>query len=130
FRVQPRPGGRECLVLRARMQPELTACRPRAARPRRAGPAVGCVETDLDAGPARWLDRILAPGGAFAPLGAAHASPLPVHGEVGGADRTVLLLLPALVRPCWADQVDAVAFAGDDDMGGADVARVSQVLGR
>lgn len=73
---------------------------------------------------------VIAPGGAFVALGAAHALALPIHREVSGTERAFLLLLPALVWPWRADQVDAVALASSDDVACADVARISQVLGR
>ena len=60
----------------------------------------------------------------------AHATALPLHHKVGGLKGTVDLLLPALIRAGWAEQVDAMALASPDEVFSADVAGVHQVLGR
>jgi hypothetical protein len=53
----------------------------------------------------------------------------PVDREVGSAEGTLDAGLPAHVLPRWADQVDAEALTGCDELTGADVARIDQVLG-
>ena len=72
---------------------------------------------------------MLVPGGAGAPLRAAHLSAFPVHREVGGVEGSLLAGLPAQVRSRWSDQLDAVALARGDDVAAADIGRVDQVLG-
>src|SRR3954453_6130842 len=128
---QARPCRRECLVLLARMQGQLSApsLRLRAAGFGWADLTVAWAEADADIAPAR-LVRILAPGRAHVPLRALRARLLPVDRELGSAEGPLGAGLPAHVLPRWADQVDAEARMGCDELTGADVARIDQVLDR
>jgi hypothetical protein len=125
-----RPGGRDRLVLGTGVQREPAADRPGAARPHQARPAIGRAEAYSDVGPACGFVPVLAPARALMALGAAHAMLVPIHREVGGTERTLILHLPALVGPRRADELDPVLLTGTHEVFGADVARVDEVLGR
>src|SRR3712207_1397277 len=71
------------------------------------------------------------PAGALHPFGAAYDLPVPAHGEVGeGEGVAATAALPAQVASSGTDEVDAVALAGRDEEGCADIGGVHQVLGR
>src|ERR1700753_3646650 len=119
------------LVLLARMQGQLSAtsfclC---AACFGWADVTVTWAEADANVAPARFV-RILAPVRTHVPLRALRALLLPVDREVGRAEGTLGAGLPAHVLPRWADQVDAKALTGCDEVTGADIARIDHVLGR
>ena len=54
-------------------------------------------------------------------LRTAHATALPVHPKVAGLKGPLDLLLPALIRAGWADQVDAMLFPSPDEVFSADI---------
>jgi hypothetical protein len=55
---------------------------------------------------------------------------LPVHGEVGDEEGLLLLCLPVPDRARGPDEVDAVPLTGRDEVLGADLGGVDQMLGR
>jgi len=55
---------------------------------------------------------------------------IPVHGDVGDEKGILFLRLPVLDRTCETDQTDAVALARFDQVLGADVSGIDQMLGR
>lgn len=56
--------------------------------------------------------------------------PVPFHGEVGNEKSVLLLYLPILNRTRKADEIDAVAFVGCNEMLGADISGIDQVFDR
>src|ERR1700759_7747 len=129
--LQARPCRREVLVLLARMQGQLSAPSLRlcAACFGWADVTVTRAEADANVAPARFV-RILAPGRTHMPFRALRVLLPPVNREVGSTEATLGAALPAHVVPWWADQVDAEALTGCDEVTGADVACIDQVLGR
>ena len=127
--LEPRLGRCHGLVLVARQEAEASALRAGAARARGAGPAVRGAEPGTDIGLARRLVGVLPPADADVALRTAHASPLPVHREVGGVEGVLSPRLPAQVRTRRPYEFDAVTLAGRDDVGAADIGAVDEMLG-
>src|SRR4051794_23236324 len=124
-RALPGPGRSEGLGFALRKKGEHATVeaqtRPGAAGPGRAGATVGGSEPGPDRAPLARALGALEPARALLALRTARHAPVPVHGEVGGAERFLGAGLPALVRTGRADQVDAVLLVGHDEVVGADI---------
>src|SRR5215207_443021 len=124
-RALPGPGRSEGLVFALRKKGEhatvAAQTRPGAAGPGRAGATVGGSEPGPDRAPLARALGALEPARALLALRAARYAPVPVHGEVGGAECCLGAALPALVRTGRANQVDAVLLVGHDEVVSADI---------